>query len=63
MLSPWAPPASLPSLTPRPPPATCPCSYFGWKIISNKMKNQPNINERFSIVQVHFSWCYCGHWL
>jgi ABC-type multidrug transport system fused ATPase/permease subunit len=25
--------------------------YFGWKIISNKMKNTPNINERFSIVQ------------
>ncbi len=34
-----------------PPPPRPFCSYFGWKIISNKMKNSPNVNERFSIVQ------------
>lgn len=26
--------------------------YFGWCIIKNKVKNQPNTNERFSIIQV-----------
>lgn len=48
-------PAAVPATSgqqrspPRPHPRLC--SYFGWKIISNKVKNSPNVNERFSIVQ------------
>jgi ATP-binding cassette subfamily C (CFTR/MRP) protein 1 len=27
--------------------------YFGFRIIKNKVANQPNVNERFSIIQVN----------
>ena len=46
-------PAPPPHLLSRSAPPHLPSrSYFGWKIISNKTKNQPNVNERWSIIQV-----------
>ena len=33
--------------------------YFGYKIIKNKIKNAPNVTERWSIIQVKPAGCHC----
>lgn len=32
--------------------------YFGFRIIKNKVKNSPNVNERYSIIQVRRPTCH-----